>query len=126
MATTPAVTATPRSSITALNEQAGPSTSTPTRRPSLEEEIADDERRMEKYGGNDINEPEPKTPHPLAFLAPPQDPNMIAWDGPEDQGNPQNWSDRRKWMVTIVCVIMSVNVCVPISLSMFRGMLILL
>lgn len=110
-------TATPRSSMTALNEQAGPSTSSPTRRPSLDEEIADDERRLEKYGGDDINEPQPKTPHPLAFLAAPQDPNMIAWDGPNDQENPQNWSDRRKWLVTITCVLLSINVYVSMPQS---------
>ncbi|KAF9048119.1 MFS polyamine transporter [Hymenopellis radicata] len=104
------VTETPRSSVTALNGTSSPPSPLQRVRSSLDEEIAEDERRIEKYGGNDINEPEPKIPHPLAFLSPPQDPNMISWDGPEDQGNPQNWSQRRKWMVTFICVVMSVNV----------------
>ncbi len=104
------VTETPRSSVTALNDTTSPPSPLQRVQNSLDEEIAEDERRIEKYGGNDVNEPEPKLPHPLAFLSPPQDPNMIAWDGPEDQGNPQNWSQRRKWMVTVICVIMSVNV----------------
>jgi len=38
------------------------------------------------------------------------DPNMATWDGPDDPKNPQNWTIEYKWLVTIVCLIMTVNV----------------
>ena len=38
------------------------------------------------------------------------DPNMATWDTPDDPTNPQNWTIEYKWLVTIVCLIMSVNV----------------
>ncbi|KAJ7249746.1 major facilitator superfamily domain-containing protein [Mycena haematopus] len=38
------------------------------------------------------------------------DPEEINWDGPNDQENPQNWSDRRKWLITLTCILMTVNV----------------
>jgi hypothetical protein len=28
-----------------------------------------------------------------------KDPNEVGFDGPDDQSNPQNWSQRRKWFV---------------------------
>lgn len=97
-----------RSSITALNEAPSTSHALP---PALEQEIADDEQRIEKYGADDINEPEPKD-HPLAFLSAPKDPNMVTWDGPDDPNNPQNFSTFRKWLVTFVCVLTTINVYV--------------
>ena len=27
----------------------------------------------------------------------PADPNIVDWDGPDDLGNPVNWSSKRKW-----------------------------
>ncbi|KAJ6464893.1 MFS polyamine transporter [Mycena sanguinolenta] len=42
--------------------------------------------------------------------ATPPDPQEITWDGPNDQTNPQNWSDGRKWLITLTCVVMTVNV----------------
>ncbi|KAJ7626786.1 MFS polyamine transporter [Roridomyces roridus] len=41
---------------------------------------------------------------------PPNDPDEITWDGPEDQQNPQNWSDGRKWLITAAVVLMATNV----------------
>ncbi|KAJ7620409.1 MFS general substrate transporter [Roridomyces roridus] len=41
---------------------------------------------------------------------PPPDSDEITWDGPQDQANPQNWSDRRKWLITATCVVMATNV----------------
>ncbi|KAF1988061.1 MFS general substrate transporter [Aulographum hederae CBS 113979] len=32
---------------------------------------------------------------------PPKDPNLIDWDGPDDPGNPMNWSYGWKWVVTL-------------------------
>jgi len=38
------------------------------------------------------------------------DPNMATWDTADDPTNPQNWTIEYKWLVTIVCLIMTVNV----------------
>ncbi|PPQ75171.1 hypothetical protein CVT26_008701 [Gymnopilus dilepis] len=35
---------------------------------------------------------------------------MVTWDGPDDPENPQNWSIRRKWFITILTIVMTVNV----------------
>ena len=48
---------------------------------------------------------------------PTEDPNLVQWDGPNDPQNPQNWPARRKWLITIVAVLTTVNVCVLISHS---------
>lgn len=84
----------------------------------LDEEIFQAEANFERYGGDDIHEPEPKfpehgVPSPSATLAPAStspDPNMVTWDGPDDPTNPQNWSIGRKWFITIVCGISTLNV----------------
>jgi DHA1 family multidrug resistance protein-like MFS transporter len=88
----------------------------PPRSP-LDEEIFQTEANFEKYGGDDIHNPPPKYPEherpsPTATLstAPAQDPNMVSWDGPDDPANPQNWTIRRKWVITMVCIVMTVNV----------------
>jgi DHA1 family multidrug resistance protein-like MFS transporter len=38
------------------------------------------------------------------------DPYMATWDSPDDPTNPQNWTIEYKWLVTAVCLIMTVNV----------------
>ncbi|TFK32378.1 MFS polyamine transporter [Crucibulum laeve] len=74
----------------------------------LEEEISRDEQAFERYGGDDIHEPTPKSePSPPTL---PTDTNKVDWDGPDDPSNPQNWSIRYKWIITMVCIIMTVNV----------------
>ncbi|WPH01808.1 Hypothetical protein R9X50_00466200 [Acrodontium crateriforme] len=30
-----------------------------------------------------------------------KDVNLVTWDGPDDPDNPKNWSNRKKWLVTI-------------------------
>lgn len=72
------------------------------------------EEKIEHYGGDDIHEPPAKeliirrsSPLPVE---PTLDANMVTWDGPDDPKNPQNWSIKYKWLVTIVCTIMTVNV----------------
>ncbi|KIY69283.1 MFS general substrate transporter [Cylindrobasidium torrendii FP15055 ss-10] len=66
------------------------------------------EERIEDYGGDDVREPEPK--NRPTFSLPPRDPALIDWDGPEDSTNPQNWTRSRKWMITMTCVLLSLNV----------------
>lgn len=41
---------------------------------------------------------------------PEQDPNEVTWDGPDDPANPQNWSRKKKWWLTIVVSILTINV----------------
>ncbi|KAF8980584.1 MFS polyamine transporter [Cyathus striatus] len=124
MATTgPSIENTPRSSFTL----ADPGSSKPSRKPSaerdhhaqdpdmtpLEREITRHETEFEQYGGDDIHEPEPKTPPTQIPSFLPQkkvDPNQVTWDGPDDPANPQNWSRGYKWLITATCIIMSVNV----------------
>ena len=75
------------------------------------------EETMERYGGDDIHEPSPKkaivrNPSALVPQAPTVDANMVTWDSPNDSTNPQNWSIGYKWLVTAVCIAMSINVYV--------------
>ncbi|KAJ6550978.1 MFS general substrate transporter [Mycena vulgaris] len=100
-------TQTPRSSFTVIDRSAmvSPATS------ALEQELAQDEEDIHRFGGDDPHEPPLKSPgHERPPTPAPLDPEEITWDGPDDQANPQNWTDRRKWMITIVCVVMTVNV----------------
>lgn len=80
--------------------------------PGLQAEIARDEHDVEFYGGDGVQEPEDlKKAVPTGKQAEEeQDPNLVTWDGPNDQSNPQNWSTKYKWFVTIVCCVMTVNV----------------
>ncbi len=39
-----------------------------------------------------------------------KDPNQVEWDGPDDPDNPQNWSQKRKWLLTILASFLTVNV----------------
>ena len=75
-----------------------------------------DEARFEFYGGNDPEDPPPKnnlSVTPLPFLPKPNtDPNVVTWDGPDDPENPQNWSFLYRWLITIACTVMTLNVYV--------------
>ncbi|KZP25669.1 MFS general substrate transporter [Athelia psychrophila] len=75
--------------------------------PGLEAEIHRDERETEFYGGDDPHDPKDLKKPADAELV---DANLVTWDGPNDQANPQNWSKRYKWFVTLVCCVMTVNV----------------
>lgn len=73
------------------------------------------EEHIERYGGDDIHDPSPKELHVGPSSIPSEstvDVNMVTWDGPNDPTNPQNWSIKYKWLVTVVCIIMTVNVYV--------------
>ncbi|CZT45452.1 related to multidrug resistant protein [Rhynchosporium secalis] len=45
-----------------------------------------------------------------------QDPNLVAWDGPEDANNPKNWRRGRKWAATLI--VSSFTFISPVSSSM--------
>jgi hypothetical protein len=36
-----------------------------------------------------------------------RDPDVVAWDGPNDPENPMNWTDRKKWANIAVLSIMT-------------------
>lgn len=71
------------------------------------------EEEIERYGGDDIHEP-PLKPSMIQGATLPSeqtiDVNMVTWDGPNDPMNPQNWTVKYKWLVTLVIIIMTVNV----------------
>ncbi|KAJ7240401.1 MFS polyamine transporter [Mycena haematopus] len=89
----------------------------PTSLADLDHELSVEEERFQRYGGVYPHDPPPKSPDPSrqfsaiaratsALL----DPEEINWDGTDDQANPQNWTDRRKWTFTFIVVVMTVNV----------------
>ena len=47
------------------------------------------------------------------------DPNLVRFDGPDDREDPQNWSKMRKWFVTLICALLTVNVYVSAP-SLYR------
>ena len=93
---------------------------------AIKPETGRDEARFEFYSGNASDsqhsqDPLPVAPaknnssaSPLPFLPKPNNnPNVVTWNGHEDPENPQNWSFRYRWWITIVCTVMSFNVYVP-------------
>ncbi|KAG9601788.1 hypothetical protein KCV04_g19277, partial [Aureobasidium melanogenum] len=39
-----------------------------------------------------------------------KDPNLVDWDGPNDPGNPMNFPEWKKWVITIVAGLMTFSV----------------
>lgn len=94
-------------------------------RSPLDDELERDEAHFEKYGGDDPEDPPLRTSqssNPATHEVPSSspafgkgkdvDPNLVDWDGPNDPKNPQNWSRRYKWFVTVFCSILTLNVYV--------------
>lgn len=79
-------------------------------RSPLDEEIAHDEAEIEKYGGDEPDEPPAKSMIPGLPPQPPADSNLVTWDGPNDPENPQNWSHGYKWAITVLMSLMTLNV----------------
>ncbi|KAF9070243.1 major facilitator superfamily domain-containing protein [Rhodocollybia butyracea] len=52
---------------------------------------------------------EKKMPEQKVFEVPLNEPIAVAWDGPDDPSNPQNFSTRRKCMITLVCCVLTIN-----------------
>ena len=80
----------------------------------IEKIISRGEEYFERYGGDDIHEPPAKEflvgGPSLVQSETSVDTNMVSWDSPNDQSNPQNWSIKYKWFVTVVCTIITINV----------------
>jgi hypothetical protein len=47
------------------------------------------------------------------------DSNFITWVGPDDPENPKNWSYSYKWFVTLICSLLTLNVYVSLTLSLY-------
>lgn len=41
---------------------------------------------------------------------PPNDPNLVTFDGPDDPKNPQNFSKGKKWMTTLLLSLMTLTI----------------
>ena len=39
-----------------------------------------------------------------------EDPDLVVFDGPDDPGNPQNFSKGKKWMITILLSFMTLTI----------------
>ncbi|KAI1386723.1 MFS general substrate transporter [Hypoxylon trugodes] len=46
-----------------------------------------------------------------------KDPNVVDWDGPNDQENPMNWTDKKKWLN--ICILSIMTIVTPLGSSMF-------
>ncbi|KAK9471910.1 major facilitator superfamily domain-containing protein [Dipodascopsis tothii] len=44
------------------------------------------------------------------------DSDVVGWDGPEDKGNPYNWSKKKKWGVTAIVALMTFVVALASSI----------
>jgi MFS transporter, DHA1 family, multidrug resistance protein len=62
----------------------------------------DHDRDLEKAGQAPLPQPETKKDR--------KDPNLVDWDGPDDPENPQNWSLKRKWLVTGCLATMTLTI----------------
>ncbi|KAF8638639.1 hypothetical protein AX17_002064 [Amanita inopinata Kibby_2008] len=108
-----------RSSITFVDQDKENLTPSPHHRSPADEVAERIEDRFERYGGDDPHEPSPKQsicrddkhasmsslPTPPAV-----NPELVQWDGPNDPENPQNWPTSYKWVLTFVCLAMTINV----------------
>ena len=63
---------------------------------------------VEKSGSaqHDV-EKQAETNAPAAATATAKDPNLVEFDGPDDPGNPKNWSARRRTFITIAMGLMT-------------------
>jgi MFS transporter, DHA1 family, multidrug resistance protein len=118
---------TPRSSITFVPSRPASAYLPPESghakglRSPVEEEAERIEHEIEEYGGDDPHQPPLKSAQSFSSKAsavPERDLNMVTWDGPDDPENPQSWSNRYKWCLTAVSIIMTVNVYASLFLTL--------
>ncbi|KAK7470096.1 hypothetical protein VKT23_001536 [Stygiomarasmius scandens] len=93
---------TPRSSITIIDRT----------RAALEDEILKEQERIKAYGGDDVHDPEEYAQQASSSSQskPETKEDFVTWDGPNDPSNPQNWSNTKKWLITLLCAAITVNV----------------
>lgn len=74
----------------------------------LNEEITNEEHNIEVYV--DGNPQKPTSDKVPATPEEGNDSNVVTWDGPDDPANPRNWSSARRWSLTFLCCITTLNV----------------
>lgn len=82
----------------------------------LEKEVIREEKCMETYGGDDPHDPSVNKRDPTPSEG--SNPLKVTWDGPNDPDNPQNWSKSYKWLITVVCCLLTINVYVVALMPM--------
>jgi MFS transporter, DHA1 family, multidrug resistance protein len=87
----------------------------------LTEEIYQDEERMEHYGGDDVHEPDELPELVASAVTTVAAVTVVDWDGPDDPENPQNWSDRKKWAITLLLCALTLNVYVDLRFLLSRA-----
>lgn len=70
----------------------------PQSEPTVDENVPDKESPPSPQDETDV---ESAQNHQIAEKPAGKDPNLVDWDGPEDQENPQNFSQLRKWVITV-------------------------
>jgi DHA1 family multidrug resistance protein-like MFS transporter len=73
-----------------------------TNSPSAASSIDDADWDVEK----EADAPKPKSHKD----GPPNDPNLVVFDGPDDPEYPQNFSKGKKWMITILLSLMTLTI----------------
>jgi hypothetical protein len=86
----------------------------------VSEELGQTEREIKMYGADDPQELLPKDHvRPSSSLpvatSPAKGLSKISWDGNDDPGNPQNWPYSKRWRITFICMLLTVNVYVKFN-----------
>ncbi|KAF7969429.1 hypothetical protein HWV62_27379 [Athelia sp. TMB] len=75
---------------------------------ALAMQVVNVEASIDNYGGQ-----APEEPNANKTTAPPKeqdDDYVVTWDGPNDPTNPKNWSVRRKYILSFLCCLCTLNV----------------
>ena len=80
------------------NDRSPQATDSPSAPPSIDGADRDIEKEAEA--------PKPKSQKD----GPQNDPNLVVFDGPDDPANPQNFSNGKKWMITILLSLMTLTI----------------
>ncbi|KAL9094775.1 MAG: hypothetical protein Q9165_003046 [Trypethelium subeluteriae] len=60
------------------------------------------EKQIEQKSERDLEAAKPSPPDAKAEH---NDPDLVTWDGPQDAENPKNWTDKEKWVLTVLVSI---------------------
>ena len=78
---------------------------------ALAMQVVNVEASIDNYGGQ-----APEEPNANKTTAPPkeqEDDYVVTWDGPNDPTNPKNWTVKRKYILSFLCCLCTLNVYVP-------------
>jgi MFS transporter, DHA1 family, multidrug resistance protein len=80
------------------NDRSPQATDSSSASPSIDDACRDIEKEADA--------PKPKSRND----SPPDDSNLVVFDGPDDPANPQNFSKGKKWMITILLSLMTLTI----------------